>query len=189
MVPVVVEQGRTGVSTPLLAIIVAVARNGVIGHDGGMPWRMPSDLRRFRRLTLGKPVIMGRKTYESIGRPLDGRTNIVVSRRMRERPAGVEVVGDVNAAVELARQIAVRDGVSEIMVIGGAEIYSELLGQAGRIYLTRIDAAVAGETRFPELDQESWRETVREPVQRCDEDDYAATFIQLDRAEKVGRHA
>lgn len=129
-----------------LAIIVAAARNGVIGRNNQLPWHLPQDLKYFKAVTLGKPVIMGRKTYESIGRPLPGRANIVITRDLSWCANGVEVVHSFDEALELASGV----DVSEVMVIGGAEIYKAALPVAHRIYLTRIDLEPEGDAFFPE---------------------------------------
>ncbi|QIB65473.1 dihydrofolate reductase [Kineobactrum salinum] len=142
-----------------LAIMVAVAANGVIGRDNGLPWHLPEDLRYFKRVTLGKPVIMGRRTFESIGRPLPGRSNIVVSRDREFAPAGVAVVDSIAAALALAEQLA-HNG--EVVVIGGAAIYREVLPLAQRLYVTEVHASVDGDTRLPPVDWAKWRELRRE---------------------------
>ena len=133
---------------PRVALIVAVAENGVIGRGGALPWRLPSDLRRFRRLTLGKPMIMGRKTYQSIGRPLDGRESIVLSGRRERYPAGVHVAASIKEALALAAQLAGARGVEEVAVIGGAEVFAAALPFAERIYLTLVHAKPAGDRRL-----------------------------------------
>jgi dihydrofolate reductase len=156
----------------LISLIAAVAENGVIGRDNGLPWRLPADLQRFRRLTLGKPVIMGRRTWESLGRPLPQRLNIVLSRRPPALPAGV--VGAAGPAAALAAA----GGAAETMVIGGAEIYRLFLPLAGRLHLTRIHRSVAGDTRFPPFDEAAWREVARERHAGA-EFDYS--FVDLER--------
>jgi dihydrofolate reductase len=164
-----------------IALVVAAGENGVIGRDGHLPWRLPSDLRRFRALTLGKPMIMGRKTYESIGRPLDGRDTIVVTRQPKFAAAGVHRAGSIEEAIALGARLAAGRDVGEIAVIGGEAIFHATLPVADRIYLTRVHAAPAGDTRFPAPDPAIWRETAREPMQRTPKDDFAADFIVLDR--------
>lgn len=144
-------------STPRISLIAAVAGNGVIGTDNALPWRLPEDLKRFRSLTLGHPVIMGRKTFESIGRPLPGRRNIVVTRNTDFVAPGCETAGSLKAA------IAACSGTSdEIFVIGGAQLYAQALPQAQRLYLTEIQAEFDGDTRFPSFDPDLWRESARE---------------------------
>jgi dihydrofolate reductase len=145
----------------MISLVVAVSRNGVIGRDGGLPWHISSDLKRFKAITLGKPVIMGRKTWDSLPRkPLPGRTNIVVTRQAGFAAAGAVVVADVEAALA----VAAMEQPAEICVIGGGDIYRQLLPQAGRIYLTEVQMDVAGDTHFPALDEAAWREVSREAV-------------------------
>ncbi len=146
-----------------LCLIVARADNGVIGRDGGLPWHLSGDLRFFKATTMGKPVVMGRKTRQAIGRPLPGRANIVVTRDPSYRAEAAEVVHDLTAAIELAARRAEDAGAEEIMIIGGAEIYRQALALAERIYLTEVHLSVSGEASFPNLDPEQWREVSREP--------------------------
>ena len=164
-----------------IAFVVAAAANGVIGRDGDLPWRLPSDLKRFRALTLGKPVIMGRKTYQSIGKPLDGRDNIVLSRQPDFRPPGVTVVAEIGEAVQLGRRLAAQRGVDEVAIIGGAEVFRAALALTQRIYLTSVKASPPGETRLPQFDPETWQETAREPMPKGPRDQYCADFIVLER--------
>ena len=123
-----------------IAFVVATAENGIIGRNGKLPWRLPSDLKRFRQVTLGKPVVMGRKTYDSIGKPLDGRENIVVTRQAGFSRPGVHVASSVEQALALGQELAEGRGVDEVMVIGGAEVYRVALPRAERIYLTLVHA-------------------------------------------------
>lgn len=139
-----------------VALIAAMAGNRVIGLDNGMPWHLPEDLRYFKATTLGKPIIMGRKTFDSLGRPLPGRTNIVVSRQADLQLAGAEVFESIEAALDFAEQQAAADGVEEVMVIGGETLYRQCLADADRLYLTRIDAAPEGDAWFPEFDETEW---------------------------------
>jgi dihydrofolate reductase len=164
-----------------IAFIVAAAKNGVIGREGELPWRLPSDLKRFRSLTLGKLVIMGRKTYQSIGKALAGRDNIVLSRQANFRPAGVHVVGEIAEAIALGRRRAIEGGGEEIAIIGGAEVFRAALALADRVYLTCVDATPEGETRLDALDPACWRETAREAMPQGPGDQYPADFIVLDR--------
>ena len=159
---------------PRLSLIAAVAANGVIGSDNALPWRLPEDLKRFKALTLGHPVIMGRKTYESIGRPLPGRRNIVVTRNAAYQTDGCEVVASLAAALA-----ACQGGSDEIFVIGGAQIYAEALPLAQRLYLTEIHAGFAGDAHFPAFDRNTWRETARE--RHRGEEDIAFDFAVYDR--------
>jgi dihydrofolate reductase len=141
-----------------IALIAAAARNGVIGIDNRLPWRLPEDLRCFKRLTMGKPVVMGRKTWESLGRPLPGRVNIVVSRNPNVRAVGAEVFSDLEAALRRAQALAADTGVPEVMVIGGETIYRQALPLAQRIYLTEVDLSPEGDAWFPPLAPEAWRQ-------------------------------
>lgn len=170
---------------PLLALVVAAAENDVIGRGGKLPWRIPSDLRLFRRLTMGKPVVMGRKTFESIGKPLDGRDNIVISRDPDFRAAGVTVKPTLDEAIADARQIAAAKGVDEVMIIGGAEVFREVLPQAERIYLTRVHGTPEGDVHLPAIPPDEWLETARETLPRGDADDFACTLIALQRKRQV----
>jgi dihydrofolate reductase len=141
----------------LVSFIVAMAKNRVIGANNALPWRLPEDLKRFKALTMGHPIIMGRKTYESIGRPLPGRRNIVVTRNTSFALEGCTVVNSPSAA------LAACANDDEAFVIGGAELYRALMGSADRIYLTEIDQVIEGDAWFPEFDRARWRETAREP--------------------------
>ncbi|WP_368193884.1 type 3 dihydrofolate reductase [Aeromonas sp. s8] len=136
-----------------ISMIAAMAYDRVIGKDNQMPWHLPADLAHFKRVTLGKPVLMGRKTFESIGRPLPGRRNLVISRNPDYQAEGIEVVGSVEAALALLAG----SPVEELMVIGGGHLYAEMLPSADCLYLTRIDLAVEGDTRFPAFDDGQWQ--------------------------------
>lgn len=140
-----------------VAIIAAVAENGVIGNDNQIPWYLPSDFAHFKRMTMGKPLIMGRKTFESIGRPLPGRTNIVVSRQPGYQPNGVIVISSLEAALEHAQEIAKADRANEVMIGGGAEIYRQALPYADRMYITQVALEPPGDTFFPPIDFEQWK--------------------------------
>jgi dihydrofolate reductase len=164
-----------------IAFVVAVASNGVIGRAGELPWRLPSDLKRFRKITFGKPVIMGRTTFQSIGKPLEGRDNIVLSRRANFHPEGVHVVATIEGAIALGRRLAAQRGSDEICVIGGAEVFGAAQALADRIYLTCVHGSPPGETRLPPLDAAAWQETAREPMPPAAGDQYPAQFIVLDR--------
>lgn len=144
-----------------VALIVAAADNGIIGRDNALPWNLPADLAHFRRQTLGKPILMGRLTFESIGRPLPGRTNIVITRNPVYRAEGIKVVPSLAAALELAEDVALIDGAEELMVIGGAQIYDLALPQAQRIYMTRVHIEPAGDAHLPSIDWDDWTETTR----------------------------
>ncbi len=164
-----------------LAIIVAAAENGVIGRGNALPWHLPRDLQHFKRLTLGKPIVMGRKTYESIGRPLPGRTNIVISRQPGYAPDGVRVVASLPAALALAQDVALIDGVDELMVIGGEQIYRESLPLADRLYLTEVHAEVEGDAHFPLQSVRNWRELDRERHSAGDGNPFDYSFVVLER--------
>lgn len=142
-----------------VSLVVAAARNGVIGHRGEIPWRLPDDQRFFRELTTGHCIVLGRKTFDSIGRALPRRKNLVLSRKAHEPVAGVEFFGDLDAALEWAR----RQDFSECFIAGGEAIYREGLAHASRILLTRVEAEPEGDTWFPEIDPKQWRCIEREP--------------------------
>lgn len=166
-----------------LAVIVAAAENGVIGRNNALPWHLPEDLRYFKRVTMGKPIVMGRKTFESIGRPLPGRTNIVITRNRAYQAAGIKVVSSLDAALSLAADIALIDGVEELVVIGGAEIYRTAIPRADRLYITEVHAEIEGDALLPDIDWENWLEVVRErhPAQGSNPHDYS--FVTYNRAE------
>jgi dihydrofolate reductase len=164
----------------MISLIVAMSRNRVIGQNGRLPWRLPNDMKRFRQLTWGKPVIMGRKTYESIPdrfRPLPGRQNIVLSRNPAYTAPGAAVVPSPQAALAAARG----PEVSEIMIGGGETIYRLFLLQAERIYLTRVETTLAGDAYFPPLDETAWQEIKRDPHPADPDHPYPYTFLILER--------
>lgn len=169
----------TAVDIPL-AMIVAMARNRAIGRENTLPWRISGDLQFFKRTTLGKPVVMGRKTFQSIGRPLPGRENIIITRNPDWRAPGVVVATSLEQALLLAQQAAVRDGAEEIMVIGGAEIYRQAMPLARRLYITEVDAEVEGDAFFPVLD-DHWQESGRDCYPASDKDEYNYCIVQYDR--------
>lgn len=150
-------------------------RRGVIGRDGGLPWHLPADLKHFRRVTMGKPIVMGRKTHESIGRPLPGRENIVVSRSPAYRAPGCRVVASLARAHEVCR------GAAEMMVIGGAALYREALPLARRVYLTEVHTEVEGDVHFPPLDRRQWRECSRENFDADERNCHPYSFVLLER--------
>ena len=168
---------------PRLAMIAAMARNRVIGRDNQLPWHISADLKHFKRTTLGKPIVMGRKTFESIGRPLPGRTNIVVSRQPGYQPEGVTVASSAEAAVQKAEEAALKDGVDEVMVIGGEQLYRTLLPWARRLYLTEVECEVEGDAWFPSLTQADWQELERE---RAREGEWRFSFVVLERSVAPG---
>ena len=159
----------------MLALVAAVAENGVIGAKGGLPWRLPDELAHFKRTTLGKPVLMGRRTFASLGRALPGRTNVVLSRAADFAAPGALVARDLDAALALVRDAP------EVMVIGGAAVYADALPRANRIYLTRVRATPEGDVWFPKLEFAEWRETLLfdHPADARHEHSFAA--FQLDR--------
>jgi dihydrofolate reductase len=159
----------------MISLIVAVSANGVIGRGGELPWHLSDDLKRFKQLTLGKPIVMGRKTFESIGRALPGRQNIVLTRQSEFAADDCDVVSSIDAA------IAASGDAGEIVVIGGSEIYKLFLPLAERIYMTRVQIDVDGDVRFPELDDELWQETERENHDADDLNEYEFTTSVLER--------
>jgi dihydrofolate reductase len=171
-----------------LVLFAAVADNGVIGRAGGLPWRLKSDLQHFRALTIGHPVVMGRRTYQSIGRPLPGRTNIVVSRDRAFAAPGVLVAACLEAALDAARGDALRRGTDAIMVIGGAEIYAQAMPLASRLEITRVHANPQGDAMLPTIDEGEWRETARRDRPAGPEDEATFTFVSYQRAAN-GPHA
>jgi len=161
---------------------IARARNGVIGRDGTLPWRLKSDLAIFRAITMGKPVIMGRKTWESLPRkPLVGRTNIVLSRDGSFEPRGCVVCEEFAEAVAIAREQAEDDGAREVCVIGGASLFEAALPKAKRLYLTEVDAEVDGDVRLSPIDESRWREVRREAHPASETDQYPFVFRVLER--------
>jgi dihydrofolate reductase len=165
-----------------LVLVAAVAENGVIGRDKTLPWRLRSDLRRFRARTWGKPVVMGRKTFESLGKPLAGRTNIVISRDRGFCAPGAVVAPDLEAALEAARGDALRRGADAIAVIGGADIYAQALPIADRLDITLVKARPDGDARFPAIDPQTWRETDRSEQPAGPEDSASFAFVSYERA-------
>ena len=164
-----------------LSLVWAMAQNRVIGRNNSLPWYLPEDLKYFKRITLGKPIIMGRKTYESIGKPLPGRTNIVVTRNPDFSVEGVRTVSSLEAARDLCESIGEVDGSEEAMIIGGAEIYRQSLELADRLYLTEVHAEVDGDTYFPEFDRAAWQEVAREDFKAEGPNPYDYSFLVLDR--------
>jgi dihydrofolate reductase len=159
----------------LISLIAALAHNNLIGKDNLMPWHLPADLRHFKAVTLGKPVVMGRRTFESIGRPLPGRRNVVVSRNPQWQAEGVEVAASLDAALAL---LADSD---EVMIIGGGQLYTEALPRADRLYLTYIDAQLSGDTHFPDYMPLGWQELERTRHPADEKNAYACEFVTLSR--------
>lgn len=169
------------VSEMKVSMIVAVAENGVIGNNNQLPWYLPEDLKYFKRVTMGKPIVMGRKTFESIGKPLPGRTNIIVTRNKNYSAEGIKVVTSIKEAIALANDIAVLDGANELMVIGGAQLYADILDEVDRLYFTEVHAEVEGDAFFPNLDQSKWEEVAREKYLAEGPNSYDYSFVVLDR--------
>jgi dihydrofolate reductase len=157
-----------------VSLIVAMDEGGLIGRAGQLPWRLPEDLKHFRRLTLGKTILMGRKTFESLGKPLDGRANWVLSRAVEFRPAGCHVFTDLESALS-AHQAG------ELMVIGGADLFRQALPLAQRIYLTRVHARLAGDTFFPDVSWQEWHETERRELPADERHAWPLAFLTLER--------
>ncbi len=162
----------------MISIIAALAENRVIGVNNTLPWRLPNDLKHFRRLTTGHAIILGRKNYESIGKPLPERTNIVITRNRDFRADGCLVAHSLDEALVLTGNDP------EIFVIGGAEIYRAALARTNRLYLTRVHATITGDTHFPEFDETEWREISRERHERDERHAYAYSFVVLERIKK-----
>jgi dihydrofolate reductase len=160
-----------------IVLVVAVARNGVIGRDGDLPWRLPSDLKRFKQLTLGRPVLMGRKTWESIGRPLPGRPNIVVTRDAAFSAPGAEVVSSLDEGLAAARREAKALGVDEVCIIGGGQIYAQVFDLADILHVTHVEADVEGDARFPAIDPAVFEKVAEEPIPQGEKDSHAMHFV------------
>jgi len=154
--------------------VAAVADNGVIGREGQLPWRLPADMKHFRRITMGNTVLMGRKTFDSLGKPLEGRDNWVLTRDPSYAPAGARVFHELDAALRAAP--------AQLYVIGGAELYTLTLPTASRLELTLVHGNIEGDTRFPDFDRSAWREGAREDHAADDRHAYAYSFVTLVRA-------
>lgn len=168
-------------SHPQIVFVVAVAENGVIGRDNAMPWHLKSDLKRFKAITLNRPVIMGRKTFASIGRPLPGRTNIVVTRDRSFQAPGVVVANSLDAAHDIARGDALRRFVTEIMVIGGAEIFTQWLKKADRLEITEVHARPEGDTLLQPFEPVEWEQVARTPHAKSDGDTADFSYVTYKR--------
>ena len=162
-----------------ISLIVAVSQNNVIGRDNQLPWHLPEDLQYFKTVTMGKPLIMGRKTFESIGRPLPGRTNIVITRNPAWTAEGVEIVKDIEAAFDCAQIACSASGGDEVMVVGGEQIYRSCLARSDRLYLTRVEAEVEGDAFFPEINADDWQQVEEKLPEKLDK--HAYRFLILDR--------
>lgn len=162
---------------PIKTIVVAVSRNNIIGREGDMPWRLSSDLKRFKAMTLGKPVIMGRKTFQSIGKPLPGRPNVVITRDASFSPEGVTVVHSLEEAVNAATHMAAESGIDEICILGGGEIYRQAIGLADQLLITHVEAEVDGDTSFPIIDPALWRVYSELALPAGEKDTYPTRFV------------
>lgn len=164
-----------------LALMVAKSANNVIGRNNKLPWYLPNDLKYFKAVTMGKPIIMGRKTWESLGKPLPGRTNIVITRQSEYVAEGAKVVPDLQAALDMAENIALIEGQDEVVVIGGGEIYALALPRADRLYVTEVHAEIDGDAWFPEFDASEWQEAGREDFYASGPNPYDYSFVLLSR--------
>jgi dihydrofolate reductase len=176
------EQARIAI-----VLVAAVAENGVIGQDGALPWRLKSDMQHFRAATMGKPVVMGRKTFKSIGRPLAGRTNIVVTRDPEFSAEGILVAPNMNAALKAARGDALRRGADAIAIIGGADVYAQTMDRADRLVITRVKLQPDGDTRFPHIDPARWRETARDEYPAGPDDQAGYAIVVYERVETAAK--
>lgn len=168
-------------TNPKLCAIVAMDRNRVIGREGDLPWRLPSDLKHFKRVTLGKPCLMGRKTWESLPFPLPGRPNLVLTRNAEYQAKGAQLFTELNEMIGKGYELAGATGSDEIMLIGGAQLYATLLPRCDRLYVTRVDATVEGDAVFPAIDRDKWALTKSEGPQKGPKDQYSFDVAVFDR--------
>lgn len=168
----------------MLSLIVAMAENNVIGVNNNLPWHLPNDLQYFKKVTMGKPVIMGRKTYESIGRPLPGRRNIIITRQADygtlDLAKNIDVVASLDEAIKLGEDIVMIDGHDEVFVLGGAEIYNQALAKVDRLYITHVFANVDGDAYFPKVDWSKYKEVTREEFMAEGKNPYNYCFSVYD---------
>ncbi|MDX3925190.1 MAG: dihydrofolate reductase [Shinella sp.] len=164
-----------------IVLVVAVSRNGVIGREGDLPWRLPSDLKRFKQLTLGKPIVMGRRTWQSIGRPLPGRPNIVITRDPAFSAPGAEVAGSLDEGLSLAIEHAKDLGTDEICIVGGGDIYRQVFDHADIIHVTYVDTVVEGDTFFPEIDAAGFVKETEETIPQGVNDSHPMRFVTWKR--------
>lgn len=164
-----------------ICIVVAVAENGVIGVDNGLPWKLSADLKHFKQVTMGHPMIMGRLTFDSIGRPLPGRKTVVVTRQQDWSCEGVEVAHDLDEAFSMAQALSAEMGVDKIMLVGGAQLYQQALSHCQHIFLTKVEANIDGDAFFPALDMSQWEEVSNERFEADSNNSYAYSFLQLKR--------
>ncbi len=172
-------------TAPKTALAVAVARNNVIGAGGGLAWKISDDLKWFKSVTLGKPIIMGRKTFQSIGKALPGRDNIVVTRASEFSAEDIYIARSLDGAITLGRYCAGAAGVDEVCIIGGGEIYAQTTDRADRIYLTRVDAEIDGDAFFPSIDSQDWNEKRASSAEKNTRNEYACEFFILDRKPRI----
>ncbi len=166
-----------------IALIVAASQNNVIGLDNQLPWHLPEDLQYFKAVTMGKPILMGRKTYDSIGRPLPGRTNIVLTRDANWSAEGVVVVNDLDSATAASEKACVAAGVDELMIIGGEQIYRKFLPIADKLYLTKVEAVVEGDAYFPAIDSDQWQQVAEKIPEKVG--NYSYRFVVLERMARL----
>ena len=164
-----------------IVILAAVADNGVIGADNQLPWRLSSDMKRLKAITMGKPIVMGRKTFQSLGRPLPGRDNIVVTRQRGFSGEGIFLAASLDRGLEIAERQAAERGVDEVVVFGGGEIYRQAIGRADTLYITEVHVEAEGDTRFPAIDPALWVEVSRERHEPGERDSAAFSFVTYQR--------
>lgn len=166
-----------------IALIVAASQNNVIGLNNQLPWHLPEDLQYFKAVTMGKPILMGRKTYDSIGRPLPGRTNIVLTRDANWSAEGVVVVNDLDSATAASEKACAAAGVDELMIIGGEQIYRKFLPIADKLYLTKVEAVVEGDAYFPAIDSDQWQQVAEKIPEKVG--NYSYRFVVLERMARL----
>ncbi|MBB5073134.1 dihydrofolate reductase [Bartonella callosciuri] len=164
-----------------VCLIAAVAENGVIGHEGAMPWRLSTDLQRFKALTFGKPIIMGRKTWDSLGRPLPGRINIVITRNHAFTAESAVITHSLSQACSVAKRVASQNGVDTVFIIGGGEIFQQGLHIADKIFLTEVLASIKGDSFFPVFDKEKWTIVQTQYIPQGERDSYPTRFVVYER--------
>jgi len=162
-----------------IALIVAASQNNVIGLDNQLPWHLPEDLQYFKSVTMGKPILMGRKTYDSIGRPLPGRTNIVLTRDVDWMADGLQVVNDLDSAIAASKKACSASGSDELMIIGGEQIYRKFLPVASKLYLTKVEAEIEGDAYFPAIDPTQWQQVAEKIPEKVG--NYSYRFVVLER--------
>ncbi len=168
-------------ANPILSLIVAKSRNGVIGIDGDLPWKLSSDLKFFKAATIGKPVLMGRVTWESLPFPLPGRPNLVLTRNAGYKAPKAEIFTDVHAMIGRGYELAGLSGGGEIMLIGGAKLYASLMKYCGRLYVTEVDAMIEGDAHFPAIRADEWKTVSESPYPKGEKDDYPFTVKTYER--------